>query len=212
MVSAGPGSGAGGPRGDVGAAYDARAEEYTALLGTPDRLAAVDVARVRRWRDATSGPLLDAGCGPAAWAQVLQGADARVVVGVDLSGRFLATARRRCPRLPLLRGSLAALPLRDAAVGGVLAWYSALHTPPAELPQLLGELGRVLRPGGSLLLGFVDGPAGEPFDHAVLTAWTWTTEALAPLLDAAGLAVVEHEQRRDPGQRPHGALVARRRT
>ncbi len=193
----------------TGAAYDARCEEYVQLVGHVEDLAAADRALVSRWRDSTTGPVLDAGCGPGAWVGTLA-AGGRQVVGVDVSRRFLGVARQTRPTVPFLRASLGALPLRTGSVGGVLAWYSVVHTVPEALPGLLGELGRVLAPRGSLLLGFFDGDPGQPFAHAVTTAFHWTAEALTPALAAAGLEVVERHHRHDDGHRPHAALVARR--
>ncbi|SDS38224.1 Methyltransferase domain-containing protein [Friedmanniella luteola] len=193
----------------VGAAYDTRSAEYVALFGRLDQHPAADRTLVSRWRDATPGRLLDAGCGPGTWVELLAAGD-RQVVGVDLSAAFLAVGRRRRPATPFLQGSLTALPLGAGTIGGVLAWYSVIHTPPDALPTLLAELGRVLRPAGSLLLGFVDGEPGQSFPHAVVTAYSWSVDALVPLLAEAGLEVVEHHQRHDPGHRPGGALVARR--
>jgi SAM-dependent methyltransferase len=195
--------------GEVAAAYDARSREYVELFGRLDQLAATDRALVSRWRDGTSGLLLDAGCGPGTWIEVLQ-RGARDVIAVDLSERFLAGGRGRHPTVPFLRSSLAALPLPAGTVGGVLAWYSIIHTPPAALPALLAELGRVLRPDGSMLLGFFDGDPGQSFAHAVVTAYYWSVEALQPLLAAAGFVVIEQHRRRDPGHRPLAALIARR--
>ncbi|MBD1544477.1 hypothetical protein G9E11_19985 [Arthrobacter sp. IA7] len=54
----------------------------------------------------------------------------------------------------------------DGHLAGILAWYSLIHFEPAELPLILGEFARCVKPGGSVLLGFFDGPAGEPFPHA----------------------------------------------
>lgn len=195
--------------GEVGAAYDARSREYVELFGSLDQLAAADRALVSRWRDGTSGRLLDAGCGPGPWIEVLHRGD-RDVIGVDLSEQFLLVGRRSHPAVPFLRSSLAALPLQAETVGGVLAWYSIIHTPPDAIPSLLNELGRVLRPDGSMLLGFFDGDAGQSFAHAVVTAYYWSVDALQPLLNEAGLEVVEHHRRQDPGHRPLAALIARR--
>jgi SAM-dependent methyltransferase len=194
--------------GDVAAAYDARSREYVELFGSPDRLADVDRALVSRWRDTTSSRLLDAGCGPGQWVQVLHDGR-RDVLGLDLSQQFLTIARRSHPTVPFLLGSLTALPLQTGTVGGVLAWYSIIHTPPAELPTLLAELRRVLRHDGSMLLGFFDGEPGQSFPHAVVTAYYWSVDALRGLLAEAGLEVVEHHRRRDPSRRPLAALVAR---
>ena len=152
----------------VGRAYDPRAAEYVALFGEVGRLAAVDRALVRRWRDSTGGTLLDAGCGPGAWSGLIH-EHGRPVVGLDVSAAFLDHARATRPGVSLVRSSLEALPLRDGCVGGVLAWYSTIHLEPDRLPAALAELARVLAPGGSLLLGFVAGPPAEPFAHAVTT-------------------------------------------
>lgn len=153
--------------------------------------------------------LLDAGCGPGQWVQILAAGD-RKVVGIDLSEQFLTVGRRSNPSVPFLRGSLTALPLRAGSVGGVLAWYSIIHTPPDALPSLLGELRRVLRPDGSLLLAFVDGEPGLSFAHAVVTAYSWSVDALESLLTNGGFEVVERHRRADQGHRPHAALMARR--
>ena len=48
----------------VGAAYDARAEEYVARLGALDQMAPEDRATIGQWSAAHPGRLLDAGCGP----------------------------------------------------------------------------------------------------------------------------------------------------
>ncbi|MFE5409331.1 hypothetical protein [Microbacterium sp. NPDC056569] len=74
----------------------------------------------------------------------------------------------------------------------------------------------MLRPGGTLLVGFFLGEAVEPFDHAVITAYRWPPAAPADELRAAGYEVVETHPdgprpeasppRSDP--RPHGAILA----
>lgn len=48
----------------VAAAYDARAAEYIALIGSLDQMEGEDIALIGQWRDETPGELLDAGCGP----------------------------------------------------------------------------------------------------------------------------------------------------
>jgi len=197
----------------IAAAYDARAAEYVALIGDIAQTDARDRALIAAWRDATPGRLLDAGCGPGLWTRFLHDAD-RAVVGVDLSEEFIAHARTRHPDLEFHHGSFAALPLADASLGGVLAWYSLIHTPPEALPAILTEFARVTAPGGSILIGIFDGPPREPFDHAVTTAYFWTPDALQPLLEQAGFTVTASERRaRTPGEpsiRPHASLTATR--
>jgi ubiquinone/menaquinone biosynthesis C-methylase UbiE len=198
-------------RARIAAAYDARADEYVEKMGAIDQMAARDRATIAGWRDSTSGLLLDAGCGPGHWTEVLADEGRREAVGIDGSAAFLTSARRRFPAQTFLAGDLAALPLAAGSIGGVLAWYSIIHTAPSELPALLSELSRVLAPGGSLLVGFFDGPPGEPFDHAVTTAYFWSAAALTDLLRPCGLVVEPSDSRQDPGvRRRYADLLATR--
>ncbi|MGF6823172.1 ubiquinone/menaquinone biosynthesis C-methylase UbiE [Microbacterium sp. ZKA21] len=197
----------------IAEAYDARAAEYTALLGSIEQMDAADRRCIEAWRDATPGRLLDAGCGPGHWTQLLHDGG-RDAVGVDLSAQFVTTARSRYPDLRFEQANLRDVPFEDAVFDGILAWYAMIHVPPAELPEILAELARVLAPGGSLLIGYFDGIPHEPFGHAITTAYFWDAESLGILLQDAGFAVVRSERReRAPGEvsgRPHGALMARR--
>ena len=200
----------------IAEAYDARAEEYLRRGGAVDQMDSRDRDTIARWRDATPGRLLDAGCGPGHWTAFLGGGhgDGREVSGIDVSAAFIASARARFPHLCFDRASFRALPQATASLGGILAWYSLIHLRPVDVPDVLAEFARVVAPGGSLLLGFFDGEPREPFAHAVTTGYFWSADALAELLTNAGFEVVLRERRaREPGEisvRPHGALVARR--
>lgn len=196
-------------RAEVGAAYDARAQEYVEKLGSVSQMAPQDRSTITTWRDTTAGRLLDAGSGPGHWTDVLSAGGHREVLGLDASARFVATARSRFPHVDFAVGDLAALPVATASVGGVLAWFTIIHTPPTQVPAVLAELARVLVPGGSLLLGFVDGDAGTPFDHTVVTAYHWSVDALGVLVEDQGFVVERAATRQDPGaRRRQGDLVA----
>jgi ubiquinone/menaquinone biosynthesis C-methylase UbiE len=195
----------------IAAAYDARAAEYIELAGSIAQMDPADRNLIGAWRDESAGRMLDAGCGPGLWTEFLHDGH-RDVVGVDISSHFLAEARRRSPQLVFEQASLRDLPFEDASFGSVLAWYSLIHTPPAELPLILAELARVLAPSGSLLIGYFDGPAHEQFSHAVTPAYFWSADALSDFLADAGFSVTATERRtRESGEvsiRPHGALTA----
>ncbi|REJ04267.1 class I SAM-dependent methyltransferase [Microbacterium bovistercoris] len=198
----------------ITAAYDARAAEYIALAGELEQMEAPDIELIGRWRDGTSGPLLDAGCGPGLWTAFLHDGG-REVRGIDLSEEFIAAARLRHPGIEFQVGSFRELPFADASFGGLLAWYSLIHTPPEDLTGILAEFARVLAPGGSILIGFFDGEPRLPFAHAVAPAYYWDAASLTALLDAAGLTVTASDRRdRAPGAistRPHGSVTAIRR-
>ncbi|MBN9612173.1 MAG: class I SAM-dependent methyltransferase [Actinobacteria bacterium] len=191
-------------------AYGARAEEYTALLGSVSDLAEQDRCTITDWARGIDGPVLDAGCGPGHWTQHLHELGAPVE-GVDLTPEFIEIARARFPEVPFSVADLGALPIEDGVLGGLLAWYSVIHTPPAEVPGLLSEFARCLRPGGSLLLGFFTGERLEPFDHAVVTAYYWPVDEMRIALDRAGFETGEVRTRVDPGTRPLASIVAERR-
>lgn len=195
---------------DVGAAYAARASEYVDLFGSVEQADDRDRRLVARWAGDLTGRVLDAGCGPGHWTRHL--ADlGRDVEGVDLAEPFLEHARARHPGVPFRRAALDDLGVPDGSLGGILAWYSVIHTHPDGMDAVLRELARAVAPGGGLLLGFFSGPRVEEFDHAVTTAWYWPVDALGARLTAAGFDVQESETRTDPGRRPHGAITARRR-
>ncbi|MFJ4999513.1 class I SAM-dependent methyltransferase [Microbacterium sp. NPDC088619] len=198
----------------IAAAYDARAAEYVELAGAIGQMDARDRASIAAWRDAAPGQLLDAGCGPGHWTEFL-GRGGREVRGVDLSAEFIATARMQHPGIPFEVGSFRDLPFDSGSFGGILAWYSLIHTPPEAVPEIFAEFSRALASGGSILIGFFDGEPREPFAHAVAPAYFWSADALAALLADAGFEVVSMETRgREPGEistRPHGEISAIRR-
>ena len=67
---------------------------------------------------------------------------------------MITVTRRAHPGLQFDVGSMTALDLTDGVLGGIVAWYSIIHTPPQRLPGVFTEFHRVLGPGGHLLLAF----------------------------------------------------------
>lgn len=195
----------------IASAYDRRAAEYIEIAGALDQMDERDREVVGAWRDATSGVLLDAGCGPGHWTKYLSRGD-REVRGIDLSSEFIASAREAFPSVRFEVGSFRALPVDSGSLGGILSWYSLIHTPPADVPAILSEFARALAPGGGLLIGFFDGAPREQFAHAVAPAYFWSLEVLEEMLADAGLTVTSSEGRgREPGEisvRPHGSVTA----
>ncbi|WP_433013453.1 class I SAM-dependent methyltransferase [Kribbella sp. CA-294648] len=95
----------------------------------------------------------DVGCGPGRVTILLSrlGLDA---FGIDLSPGMLEVARRTYPQLRFEEGSMLALDLPDASLGGLLAYYSIIHIPWEQRAQVFAEFHRVLAPGGVLMLVF----------------------------------------------------------
>ncbi|WP_271222550.1 class I SAM-dependent methyltransferase [Streptosporangium carneum] len=167
-------------------AYDAVAGRYAdfvrgELAQVPlDR--AVLAAFAEFVRAAGAGPVAEFGCGPGRVTAHLRdlGLD---VFGVDLSPAMIDLARRAYPDLSFEVGSMDALDLADGKLGGIVAWYSIIHTPPEELRSYFAEFRRVLAPEGHLLLAFFESEGGPVtvFDHAVTPAYRWPIDDLAEL-------------------------------
>lgn len=188
-------------------AYAARASEYTTILGAIDDMHEPDRNRIEHWAQQIGGRIIDAGCGPGHWTDFLhkRGAD---ISGIDLVPAFIESARLRFPDVPFQVSSLRAFDEADGSLSGLLAWYSLIHLPPADLPPVLCEFARVLSPQGHLLVGFFDGEPAEPLDHAVAPAYHWSVDQMSSLLHDAGFEVIDTETRQDSGNRPHAAISA----
>ena len=124
---------------------------------------------------------LDLGCGNGRHAELLAERAERVL-GVDLSGELLRTARERAiergyaDRFALLQGEAASLPLRESCVDlGV--YVAALHHLPSRAARIasLDELARTLVAGGRALVS-VWSVTHSKFDaeHGFDTVVDWT--------------------------------------
>ena len=189
--------------------YDTVAPRYAELLPGPTAEQLIDLGLLRAFaRDvARIAPalVLDAGCGTGRLTPLLRDAGLRSI-GVDPSPGMLAIARTRFPESRFEVGGLTALPVADAAVDGVLAWYSIIHTPTARLGPVVAELARVLRPGGPVLLGFQAGTGTRLIERgygteATITAVLHDPQVVADRLEAGGFAVDEVLRRAAVGER-----------
>lgn len=191
-------------------AYASVADLYIELFGSRERVHADDLDLIGRQLSIRPGVVLDVGCGPGHITGYLRslGVDA---VGIDLVPEFIAHARVAHPGGAYQLGSMRNLDAGDGSVAGVLAWFSLIHLPPADLDGVLAEFRRVLASAGTLVVGFFSGDEVAAFEHKVTTAYRWPVDEFSELLARAGFAEVERLRRPSDGtHRPYAAIVAER--
>ena len=205
------------------ASYDTIAVDYAAWVH--DELAAKPLDRAllgafaELVRSAGAGPVADVGCGPGRVTAFLHGLGV-AAFGIDLSPEMVAVARRAYPGLRFDEGSMTGLGLGDGTLGGIVAWYSTIHVPDAQLPGVFAEFRRALAPGGYLQLAFQvgDGVAhrAEAGGHRVsLDFHRRQPDRVADLVRTAGFAVRARTVREPdidgdyPESTPQAYLLAR---
>jgi SAM-dependent methyltransferase len=197
------------------AAYDAVAARYAELFSNVLETLPMERAMLAAFAELVqAGPVADIGCGPGHVTAHLHALGTNAF-GIDLSSEMVALARQAHPDLRFDEGSMTALDLADGVLGGILAFYSVIHTPPPQLPAVFTEFQRVLAPGGHLLLGFFAGedPRPEEFDHKVTLAYRWSPDSLLDLLRHTGFVEVARmlrEPHEDERQFQQAQLLVRK--
>jgi SAM-dependent methyltransferase len=142
--------------------------------------------------------VLEAGAGEGYGADVLAGV-ARRVVALDYDSAAAAHAAAAYPRVDVVRGNLATLPLADGSVDVVANLQVIEHL--WDQPQFVAECARVLRPGGVLMMTTPNrltfSPGGvtlNPFHTRELDA-AELAELLAPHFTVTEMLGLRHGER-----------------
>ena len=194
---------------DVEEAYAAAADRYIELFGSVDHVHPDDLDLIDRHLTVRAGTVLDAGCGPGHLTGHLI-ARGVTAVGLDRTRAFVEHVRSSLGLDRILVATMHRLPLRDASVDGILAWYSLIPEAPHEVDGALAELRRIATPGAPMVVGFFDGDEVGEFDHTVTAAYRWPVDELSRRLATAGWTETDRRRRpSDPttGARAHAALV-----
>jgi SAM-dependent methyltransferase len=144
------------------------------------------------------GPVLDIGCGPGQIGAYVRGRG-HSVIGLDFSEPM---ARHALSRLTASAAAdMHSLPVATSSVGGLVAFYSLIHIPRAEVVGVIAEFARVLRPRARLLLSAHEGTGVIERDEFIdlpvpVVATLFELDELVEAIGGNGFAVVRAERRR----------------
>jgi trans-aconitate methyltransferase len=130
----------------IRACYDAVAPHYAERFATELAHKPLDRELLTRFAAEVRGrgQVYDLGCGPGQTTAFLHGCGVSVR-GLDISTGLLHEARQTHPGVEFEPGDILELPLADASLAGVTAFYAIVHLSSSGLQRALAEmLGRVL--------------------------------------------------------------------
>jgi ubiquinone/menaquinone biosynthesis C-methylase UbiE len=138
--------------------------------------------------------ILDIGSGPGQFSKHLT-EKGFVVEGIDISDQMLTIAQAKVPGVSFKKMDMRKLEFADHAFDGILAAYSIIHIPTPELPSVLFEMKRVLKPGGYALFIVQEGDADQIVDEPLAKGEKvfmnfFSKERLNQLLTSAGFEII----------------------
>ena len=133
-------------------------DEYLAIYPHRDEREAESAVRLYlQSAPPPAGAVLDLACGAGRHLRELLSAGLHAI-GLDLSVTLLNRARELSPRTQLVRGDMRQLPFRDGSFAGLTSFFTSFgyFASRAEDEQVVVEMRRVLAPGGSFMLDFLN--------------------------------------------------------
>lgn len=128
--------------------------------------------------------VLDVASGPGNVALELIRRGAEAVVALDLSRPMLQEGRRRgIPDVHFVQGDARRLPFPTASFGALTISFGLRNVP--DPPRTLAELGRVVTPGGRLVVCEFAAPTWPPFRHLYMRYLTRLLPELARLVSSS---------------------------
>lgn len=182
---------------------DAIASDPDAYAGVPAPLE--DLQVFREYLKSPQYPqypyVLDAGCGPAFYAEELAGYFR--YQGIDISEKMLEVAQAKNPTLCFKRRSFRDTGFEDSRFDGIWACCALNTTPKEQLPKVLSEWRRILKPEGLVMVVMPNheySDEGEVITDYQLPLYyaSWDPQEFAKELIRAGFSmVVTHDRRRE---------------
>ncbi len=185
-------------------AYDEVADTYADHFRSTEPELPLELAMIEHFASLLPGDrrVLDAGCGAGRMLPLLAGLGCRVE-GVDLSPRMIRRSRHDHGSFPSQVASIADLPFPDGSFDGVFSWYSTIHSPDTDLPRIVSETSRVLRPSGLFLVAFQSGRGIQDVSdnyrrrghHVVLHRYKRTPDEIGHAIASAGMTEIARLER-----------------
>ena len=174
------------------AAFDAIGERYDDVF--PHKSGQIIATQWVIDRLAPGLRVLDLGCGtgvPTAGMLAESGLD---VVGIDVSTEMLTLARRNVPTGRFVAMDVLELDTSLGEFDAVCAFFTLLMLRRADIPRVLRRVRTVLRPGGVVAIGMVEGDldyAPLPFLGQEMSVTAYPQADLEAAMRAEGLHVLE---------------------
>lgn len=182
------------PKEVVREGYDRIAERYVAWVEQSR-----SAARQRHTDEileqvAPGAAVLELGCG-AGGPTTRALAERFDLTGVDISSRTIELARERVPGARFIAADMMNVDFPAGTFAAIAAFYSLIHLPRTELPDMLARIVRWLEPGGSLfaVMGARSQPLGygEEFFDVPMIWSSYDPSKNRRLIEEAGLEVVQ---------------------
>lgn len=109
--------------------------------------------------------VLDIGCGTGALTREIVGR-AATITGIDLSESMLSVARQLCPTATFQQGSADDLPFGPSSFDAVVSAFMLMFV--SDPKRAIGEMQRILRPGGRVVASIWQGLGNNPVYDALV--------------------------------------------
>ncbi len=103
-----------------------------------------------------NGKVLDIGCGVGRDSHYFT-SNGFETVGIDFSKRMVEEARKRVSKAEFFKMDMRKLNFEDETFDGIWATAALLHVPKNDISKALREIIRVLKKGGILFIGTIEG-------------------------------------------------------
>jgi ubiquinone/menaquinone biosynthesis C-methylase UbiE len=175
------------PRLAARASYDRMSAWYDLLSGTSER-ALIDLG-IQRLDVQTGESVLEIGPGTGhALARLTRCAGSRgKVYGMDLSGSMCQRARRACPTALMSCADAVFLPLPSGVMDAIFIAFTLELFDTPDIPQVLAECGRLLKPGRRLGVVSMSLPVGKP--NLMVRIYEWAHRIMPAFIDCRPIRV-----------------------